>query len=70
MIMETTPAPDIELVTASYTIKEEHKARIESMARKEILNASIVMRRILDEYFAKLDASPAPNGKKPRKATA
>jgi len=44
------------LVPAAYTIPDTDKARIERMAREQDLNASQVMRRILREYFAQLDA--------------
>jgi len=46
-----------ELVTASYTIPESYKARIELMAKvdPDRANASIIMRRILREHFARVD---------------
>lgn len=52
---DTTP-----LVTASYTIPADLKARIEQTAAKQDLNASQVMRRILREHYRLADAQPDP----------
>lgn len=56
--------PEVEtvpLITASYTIPADQKARIERDAAREDLNASQVVRRILREHYARIDAaSPEP----------
>ena len=54
------PDADNALVTASYTIPADTKARIERDAQREDLNASQVMRRILREHYARVDAMLAP----------
>lgn len=45
------------LVTASYTIPADLKARIEQTAIKQDLNASQVVRRILREHYNRADAT-------------
>lgn len=47
------------LVTASYTIPADLKARIEQTAAKQDLNASQVVRRILREHYKQAD-TPDP----------
>ena len=56
-----------ELVTASFTIPADHKDRIEQIAKSQDLNASQVVRRILADHFAKLDAEKAEKESAPRK---
>jgi hypothetical protein len=67
---DTTARPT--LVTAAYTIPEDVKARIEREAAAQDLNASQVMRRILNEHYRRVDAElnefaqipqPKPNRK-------
>lgn len=48
------------LVTASYTIPADLKARIEQTAVKQDLNASQVVRRILREHYNRSETQPAP----------
>lgn len=49
---------DDKLVTDSYTIPSTWKERLEEISLQQDLNKSQLMRRILSDYFAKLDATP------------
>ena len=49
-------AAERTLAQATYTIFIEQKERIEHVAQVEDLNASQVIRRILAQYFERLDA--------------
>lgn len=60
--MTDSSAPS-ELVTAAYSIPADIKARIEREAKEQDLKTSQYIRRILSDYFARLDgkdARPAP----------
>lgn len=50
---------DNELETAAYYIPSSVKDRIEQEAKKQDLNASQFVRRILADYFARLDTERA-----------
>lgn len=55
-----------ENATASFLIQPPFKRRIKEMAAAQDLSESQIMRRILDDYFSRLDAAPAlapTNGK-------
>ncbi len=55
------------LISTSYTLPPVYKERLEQLAKAQDLKASQLLRRILAEYFARLDAdlvnTPAGNGK-------
>lgn len=46
---------DNELETAAYYIHSSIKARIDQEAKRQDLNSSQLVRRILADYFARLD---------------
>ena len=48
---------DNELETAAYYIPSSIKARIDQEAKKQDLNSSQLVRRILADYFVRLDAA-------------
>lgn len=56
------------VVSASYTLPESMKERIERMAAQQDLNASQVARRIFSEFFDRLDAESAKLHSAPLKA--
>lgn len=66
--MTETQAPNY--VPASYSIPQDFKERIERMAAEAMSNPSIVVRRILADYFAKLDTPTNGKSKKTEKVTA
>lgn len=49
-----------ENVTAAYVIQAAFKVRIKELADAQDLSESQTMRRILADYFARLDAAPSP----------
>lgn len=56
-----------DLITVSFTLPSAYKERLEKLAQYEDRSASAVMRRILADHFARLDANivntPAGNGR-------
>jgi len=59
----TNPDPT---VVAAYSIPADFKERIEKMAKDQDLNASQLVRRILRDYFERLDAEAVkPKAHKP-----
>ena len=61
---------DDALVTASYTIPQSVKDRIDQVARESDLNASQVMRRILVEHFSRRQSPQAAPEPQPEPAAA
>jgi len=61
--LAATPA---ENVTVAFVIRQDHSDRLNQMAKADDRSVSSVIRLILDNYFAKLDAekAPAANGKR------
>lgn len=56
-----------QLVTAAYSIPQDIKDRLEQDAAKQDLKTSQLVRRILRDYFERLDALDAAKPNKTRK---
>jgi hypothetical protein len=63
-----------ENVTVAFVIRADHSDRLAQMAKADDRSVSSVIRLILDDYFARVDAetskpAPAPTGKAAKVAT-
>lgn len=59
-----------ELMTVSYSIRNDQDERLKREAKTQDLNASQIVRRILDEYFANLDYAAAKQARKAEQVAA
>lgn len=59
-----------ELMTVSYSIRRDQDERIKLEANLQDLNASQIIRRLLDEYFAARDAAAAKQARRAERVTA